>query len=734
MWSYTTASAWNSTILGRYGQTAYDDLLAVAWWNNGDQNTAGKWLVFQVKRSGDVRIKWRVCDINGANCKSVANLWGIWNKNGTNVYYNNWNVWIWTSSPRAKLEIRSSYNEPALMAWYSINNWVTPWKSSIAMWHNTKAGWNYSIAMWYYATANWYSSTAMWYYTQANSYHSTAIWGWTKADWDYSIVMWRYSIASWDFSTAMWVWTKANGSYSTAIWSSTQSNWLASTAMWVWTKANGSYSTAMWHKTQANWDWSTSMGKETIASWDYSMAIWWGSQANWYTSVAMWVWTKANWYTSVAMWASTQANWNRSTAMWYQTQANWLMSTAMWWGTKANWLTSVAMWQSTDANWKYSTAMWAYTKASSDYSTIVGINGQTASDDVFAVAYWNNGDKNTAGSWLIFQVKRSGDVRIKWRVCDINGANCKSVAQMWSIWNKNTSWYAYYYNRVWIWTSTPRARLEIRSSYNEPAFMAGYNINSGITPWQHSIAMWSYTKASWDYSTAMWHWSQSNWNRSIAFWSYTQANGYESTSMWYQTRANGYRTIAMWDYTIASTVYSTILGRYGQTASDDVFSVAWWNYGDQNIVGSWLVFQVKRNGNVYVKWTVRATAFVNTSDRRLKKDIKTLKNSLKNIDKLRWVSFKWKKDNKKEIWLIAQEVEKVYPDLVVTWKDGYKAVKYSNVVAILIEWVKTLYHDVISNTTEIEKLKVENKELKAKVDSLEARLNALEQKINNLNK
>ena len=85
---------------------------------------------------------------------------------------------------------------------------------------------------------------------------------------------------------------------------------------------------------------------------------------------------------------------------------------------------------------------------------------------------------------------------------------------------------------------------------------------------------------------------------------------------------------------------------------------------------------------------VEATAFTYTSDVRLKKDIVRLNNALDKVINLQGVSFTWKNNGNKEIGLIAQDVEKVVPELVVTGSDGMKSVKYGNVVALLIEAVK----------------------------------------------
>jgi len=142
-------------------------------------------------------------------------------------------------------------------------------------------------------------------------------------------------------------------------------------------------------------------------------------------------------------------------------------------------------------------------------------------------------------------------------------------------------------------------------------------------------------------------------------------------------------------------------------------------------------FYIDNDIKMYIDedWGVHATSFIYTSDKRLKKDIHTLENNLEKINKLRWVHFKWKKDSKNEIWLIAQEVEEIYPDLVDTnEEDWMKSVKYGNIVAILIEWVKELYNKVVGNTEEIEKLKEENIELKEQLSSLGKRMKVLEEK------
>ena len=74
------------------------------------------------------------------------------------------------------------------------------------------------------------------------------------------------------------------------------------------------------------------------------------------------------------------------------------------------------------------------------------------------------------------------------------------------------------------------------------------------------------------------------------------------------------------------------------------------------------------------------------SDERLKTDIKTIDNALDKVSQMRGVTFT--KDDKQGSGVIAQELEKIAPELVM---DGeYKSVAYGNIVGYLIEAIKEL--------------------------------------------
>jgi hypothetical protein len=86
--------------------------------------------------------------------------------------------------------------------------------------------------------------------------------------------------------------------------------------------------------------------------------------------------------------------------------------------------------------------------------------------------------------------------------------------------------------------------------------------------------------------------------------------------------------------------------------------------------------------------TISATTITETSDERLKSDIVPLTNALEIVQQLEGKAFI--KDGKASIGLIAQQVQEVLPQVVVTAEDEMKtlSVQYGNIVAVLIEAVK----------------------------------------------
>lgn len=135
-----------------------------------------------------------------------------------------------------------------------------------------------------------------------------------------------------------------------------------------------------------------------------------------------------------------------------------------------------------------------------------------------------------------------------------------------------------------------------------------------------------------------------------------------------------------------------------------------------------------QGGDINASGSVRSAGVALTSDLRFKKDIEPLEESLAKILNLRGVSYNWRKDefpsrnftDRHQIGVIAQEVEKQFPELVDTDKNGFKSVNYPALVAPIIEAIRELFSKYISQ--------------EERIAQQEKRLAQQEQQIHDLNK
>ncbi len=118
---------------------------------------------------------------------------------------------------------------------------------------------------------------------------------------------------------------------------------------------------------------------------------------------------------------------------------------------------------------------------------------------------------------------------------------------------------------------------------------------------------------------------------------------------------------------------------------------------------------------LYVYGKAYSTGGWSTSDIRWKRDIAPLGDELNKVMKLQGVHYHWKADQypqmgfdeREHIGLIAQEVEKVFPELVNTDDKGYKAVSYEKLTVVLLEALKEQQKMIEEQQKSIEELKKE---------------------------
>ena len=104
------------------------------------------------------------------------------------------------------------------------------------------------------------------------------------------------------------------------------------------------------------------------------------------------------------------------------------------------------------------------------------------------------------------------------------------------------------------------------------------------------------------------------------------------------------------------------------------------------------VVSLKVTGQVYA--TDNITAYY-SSDITLKNNIRPIESAIFKVKQISGVRFDWNEKSSQiqqeqghDIGLIAQEVEKVLPEIVITRDSGIKAVNYDGVIPLLVEAIK----------------------------------------------
>ena len=146
------------------------------------------------------------------------------------------------------------------------------------------------------------------------------------------------------------------------------------------------------------------------------------------------------------------------------------------------------------------------------------------------------------------------------------------------------------------------------------------------------------------------------------------------------------------------------------------------------------------NGNIRV-----SGAIAENSDGRLTQNIVPLTGTLSKLDQLRGVSFEWdhsaasigNKEGEKSIGMIAQELQKVYPELVVASKNGgheYLSIDYGKFTVVLLQALKELQSQIDATQDQIQGQIQLTKELESRVSAKQDLINALQEKIKTLEK
>jgi hypothetical protein len=227
----------------------------------------------------------------------------------------------------------------------------------------------------------------------------------------------------------------------------------------------------------------------------------------------------------------------------------------------------------------------------------------------------------------------------------------------------------------------------------------------------YSTAMGESTTASGDRSTAIGVSTEASGDRSTAMGSETTASGIFSTAMGNVTTASGTASTAMGGGTTASASYSTAMG--ANTTASDYGSLVIGQYNSSGstvtsnatsfdtantafVIGNGVdgsttsdAFKVMFNGDATLSndLTVEGDIVI-SSDARLKANIVSLGATLARLLLIDGKSYTMKKDGKQKIGVLAQDIQKVFPELVSTDDRDMLAVNYQGLVPVLINALK----------------------------------------------
>ena len=534
------------------------------------------------------------------------------------------------------------------------------------------------------------------------------------------------------FTVAMGYQTEASGTFSTAMGRGTTASGYTSTAMGLETTASGDYSTAMGRSTDASGNRSTAMGNNTTASGYESTAMGESTLASGSYSTAMGYITTASGDDSTAMGNNTTASGNASTALGRETTASGYTSTAMGRETTASDYASLVIGQ---YNLLGSTLTYSNTQFSAENTAFVIGNGADADNRTDALTVLFDGTTNVAGSVTATSFIGDGSQLTNLPSSSPFSLNTTSGNGIQSSTNIASGDFSTAMGRETTASgsySTAMGRSTEASGYASTAMgrettasgnlstALGYQTTaSGYT----STAMGYGTDASGWYSTAMGISTEASGESSTAMGYRTTASEYDSTAMGNNTTASGSASTAMGNNTTASGDASTAMG--ASTTASDYGSLV---IGQYNLLGSTVTnsssglstentaFVIGNGADADNRSDALTVLFDGTttiagdlsinSDARLKANIISLGSTLAKVLQIDGKSYTMKKDenNKQKIGLLAQDIEKVFPELV-SESNGVKSVNYQGLVPVLINALKEQDAKMNEQQTEIDELK-----------------------------
>ena len=469
---------------------------------------------------------------------------------------------------------------------------------------------------------------------------------------------------------------------------------------------------------RAGYVFNTNWDKDNIGQ--YSVAFGYGSKASNEYSTATGLLTIASGSGSTAMGLFTNAFGSSSTAMGQFTNASGNISTAMGNMTIASGFSSTAMGNSTTASGSASTAMGQSTTASGGYSIGMGVNGSANSDYSVAI-----GESVTANSWGSTSLGRHNDPIVTsptfgWELTEPllivgNGTDVSDRKNALVI-SKGGNIYIDPSNKN---DGTLTGNTLLFGTFNG----TGEGISSKRTATGNQYGLDFYTGAANRMSITNGGNVGIGNNNPDAPLSFTNSLSKKITLYPGATGDAGFG------------VFSNELRINSDYSGADI-TFGYDNYGsgfheNMRVTGT--------GGNLLVRGSVTANSSFYTSDIRYKKNLQPIHHALERIMQLQGYNYYWKdesQDSSLQSGVIAQEVQKIFPELVHADNKGYLSVNYVGLIPVLIESIKEQQKQIDTHSTidkelrmEIDALSTHDKEQQMQIDELKKLVEKLSGKL-----
>ncbi|MDB2658886.1 tail fiber domain-containing protein, partial [Flavobacteriaceae bacterium] len=291
-------------------------------------------------------------------------------------------------------------------------------------------------------------------------------------------------------------------------------------------------------------------------------------------------------------------------------------------------------------------------------------------------------------------------------------------------------------------TSNASNHGNIGSNAVDLSYTASASTTKGATG-NYSIAMGRTTTASGASSTAIGNSTTASGASSTAIGNSTTASAFNSTAIGNSTTASGSTSIAMGSNSTASGTNSAAMGS-NSTASDyGSLVIGQYNSSGSSVTNSATAFNTANTAFVIGNGTngsnqsdafkvlfsgettigsdleVKGNVLV-SSDARLKANIVSLGSTLAKLLLIDGKRYTMKKDGKQNIGVLAQDIQKVFPELVSTDDRDMLAVNYQGLVPVLINGLKEQDAKMKEQDAKMKEQDAKMKEQQKRLERLEA--------------